>query len=1446
MVMEVQSLGEKRSPIQAKPGKMQRLMTAASAGAIALAAPNVIISPAHAQALPSGCTDAVTTGTPNNANGDFDAGETITCLSPPDPISSITTAVEDITIVVGSDDTATNVSDLADNGIFITGGGTVDIRNAASTVYGEQAGVYLGNTDSISTDLTLVSEGTINSDGLDAVSAVNLGSTNTSISVNNATSADYNGIFAYKSPGAGNLDITATGTVSGGRDGVRAYSSGTGAITISVNAVDAVADGVYVYADAANTGGVSVTATGTIDGVGGGLDITNDGSGSTSVEVVDVYASGSASIGIEVSHYGADLDIDADGTIEAGDAGVEAANNGTGATTISVANVDSGGVGLYVYTAASTTGDVTVTSSGLIDAVDGGVDVTSNGSGSTFVGVVDVYTSGSASTGVRVSSNGVDLEIDADGTIEAGGAGVEAYNNGTGATTVSVTAVDSGDVGVYVYAAASTTDDVTVTASGLIDAVNGGVDVDNNGTGSTFVSVGDVYTSGAVADAVNVSHDGADLEIISTGMLDSGRRGVAATNNGTGATTISVNNIEAAYTGVDLFAASTTTGDVSVTATGTITADRDGVAVSNNGTGATTVSVNAVDSGSIGLNIAAGGSGNGDMSVTATGTIRGDDAGVALRQNGSGSVYANVADVYATTVYGVNIRNYGVDLEFISTGTVDAGTDGLIAENGGTGATTVSVNNVDAGDDGVIVYAGVSTTGDVSLTATGTITAGGAGVEVDNEGTGATVVSVNVVDAGSIGVDVYAGTSNTGDMSVTATGRIDAVGFGVAVSNRGSGSAYVSVADIYASGSGSIGVWANNYGADLEIVSTGTLTASDYGVHAINNGTGATTVSVNNVDSGYTGVEVYAAASTTGDVSVTATGVIDAVDFGLDIDNDGSGSTSVSVVDVYTSGTGSVGIEVTSDGADLDVASTGTVTAGDYGVYAANNGTGATSVSVNNIDAGGAGVQVYAGASTAGDVSVTATGAITSDYNDGVNIENLGTGATTVSVNNVNAGDLGVRVTSGPTTTGDVTITANGDLVSYGDDGVEVRNDGSGALTISVVDVTSIGGIGGDHAVDIDTSGADLTVVSTGTLSAYSDGVNAIHDGTGNVDLRLNNITTVDGDGVDLITISGSSTVDLRVEASGLIDAGGYGVNIINRGTGGTTIEVNNITAGNDGVRARNDVTTTGDLSVTAIGVITAGADGVDVDQEGTGAAIISVNDVTAYDGAGVYVYSGSAADLVSITATGSISAYGTGGGESGVGVLRRYRRGGGQHRRRRHLWRTFWSPCRQRRKWPGLYLGGEHHRRNGGRRQGIGHGCFQRRGHVDRACLRRHQRRLRSKRQRGDGECQRRDGRRPLRRRCRTEFFGNRRRQCDFDWRCLRFRWRYSCAEQCRRRRCGRCDQCDRRERLRHQRLRVVRHRCHGDRACVSDHRQRRLCAERRFRKRGCDDQRCVDFRRR
>ena len=324
----------------------------------------------------------------------------------------------------------------------------------------------------------------------------------------------------------------------------------------------------------------------------------------------------------------------------------------------------------------------------------------------------------------------------------------------------------------------------------------------------------------------------------------------------------------------------------------------------------------------------------------------------------------------------------------------------------------------------------------------------------------------------------------TGDIDETIATNVDdiTVNIGnastVATVNTSSGAGLIVV-----TGNGSLTINMDN--------AASSITGHTYGIYAGNNGNGAFSITATGDVTGTNGDGILAVnfGSAT-DLTINAAAV-SGDGFGIAAGNYGSGTTSITVTDV--TGTKGDGIYARNDGTDLTVTAaavtggtngiaarnfgsgalsitaTGTVTGTDYdGINATNssNGTGLT-INVASVSGGDNGIEALNDGS--GALSITATGDVTGTNGDGINATNSSNG------------------------TG---LTIDVAAVSGGGDGIEARNDGSGALSITATGtVTGTNG----HGINASSNGTDLTVIaeSTAIVEGAITGVYARQNGTG-------------------------------------------------------------------------------------------------------------------------------------------------------------------------------------------------------------------------------------------------------------------------------------------------------------------------------------------------------------
>ena len=352
----------------------------------------------------------------------------------------------------------------------------------------------------------------------------------------------------------GDITIAHNGEIDADGKGINASNSGKGDITVTTGTGSKVTAGGSGI-EASGGGGIEIDHKGEIKADGKGISADNS-SGKGDITVTTGAGSkvtgGEQGIDVLLESAGeGDIRITHRGSIHAGD-GIVAENRATSAEKGNIAitteagstivakgvkeydNIKEDGISANIAEAAST-GAITITHKGEIDADGRGIYATNVGTGAVTV------TTGTGSQ------------------IAAGGDGMEAgFNQATGTGTVTIThkgAIDAGRIGIFTYNYG--TGDVTVTT----------------GPGSQIIARGDASSSGlnasvrgaAATGDVTVLHGG---EIISTGA----EGGIYVSNRNTsdkGTGTVRVTTAEGSK----------------------VTADRQGILVWHRGTGKAYVTV---------------------------------------------------------------------------------------------------------------------------------------------------------------------------------------------------------------------------------------------------------------------------------------------------------------------------------------------------------------------------------------------------------------------------------------------------------------------------------------------------------------------------------------------------------------------------------------------------------------------------------------------------------------------------------------------------------------------------------------------------------------------------------------------------------------------------------------------------------------------------------------
>lgn len=916
---------------------------------------------------------------------------------------------------------------------------------------------------------------------------------------------------------------------------------------------------------------INITSTGaltftddnasSITGAAGGLSATNNGTGP-----ITITASGTvnATLGTGIRAVGG---VSSSGiTIDSATAlglqrGIYARHNGSGQLSITSTGLARGTLfeGIYARTGTASSGlaiEANDTTGGLR-----GIRARHYGSGD--LSVVSTGTArGTALDGLyaRNSAAGGSLTIEANET-EGGLRGIYARNSGSGALSITSTGTARGIAGAGIYARNQGTD-LAIEANIATGGIRG-IDARNNGSGSLAITSTGGAT-GATAEGIYARNQGTDLTI-RTDDSAGGLRGITALNNGSGALSI------------------TSTG----LARGTLL---DGIYARNQGTSLTIESNDA------------------------TGLLRGIDA----RNNGSGAlVIKSTGTATGTLLHGIYARNEGADLtieavdatggqrgifardfgsgvlSITATGTARGTSgEGIFAENSASGiGIIIDANDALAGTpdpDGVLLggYAGINAInrGTAAVPAGSTVTNGLTitanntngeqyGIRAVNEGAGALTITSNGTANSASGTAILGRVYGEGtDLAITAkdaAGRVN----GISALNNGTGALTISSTGAITGTTGS-GIIARTDGRDLTI-GVNDVTGAIYGIYALNSGRGAlsitstglveqTTATSEYMPFGRSGISALNASEGT-DLTIDvndARGVV----FGVRADNSGSG-------DLVIRSTGRIEATGTDAVSNIPLANTG--------ILAFNNTSGRdVTLAVN--DVAGARGGIFVDQLGTGAVSVSSTGTVTGDT--GIEVRNTAaSGPVTIAANNIVAGDAGIRVQHRGR--GDLTITTTGlvEATTLGAYGIRaIQSAADGGLIIDAADVTARG-IGirarnyGSGGISITSSGKITGVTGEGTGS----GIIAQNMTGASGEIRID-VNEVQGGSFGIFATSSDNLI--AVTAKGDVTSEGIGVSVA--GGAGTAIDVTNVTGVTSGISARN--VGPGTIAITASGDVTA------------------------------------------------------------------------------------------------------------------------------------------------------------------------------------------------------------------------------------------------------------------
>ncbi len=758
----------------------------------------------------------------------------------------------------------------------------------------------------------------------------------------------------------------------------------TGAGTASVTE----ADGVSVSGTSGG-GALSVTSTGTVTvgaalttgaAAGGGIAI----SGAVTVNGTVTVGAGKITL---AGSTAATSDVDINNAVTANGAAItiSAPRNVTVGGT--VATTTSGNITVTGDSDANGTGGVQVEAAGLIDALG---DVTLSGSDVNGTGAIDA---------VVIDSDGGTVQVEADGNVT--------IQDGTGAPATSTTVIN----GLVQRGGAAT-------GSILIQAKD---DV-------TFGADGDVVQNAAAATTTTITADNGAAASLGGVTMNTG----TVINGGSGTITITADDTV------------TLTGLVTNNATAaavTITVATGGVADAGN----TTTDISAA-SGGVNITATAGvGVGNAIETTANTLTVSTTNTGIEIAEtNGLTALSLNAGTGNVTLTVGGAVTDADATDDIIGTTatiTSTAGDFGTNANKIDTNVTNLNASSTAAGNIFIDETSGlsslnISTTGNVTLTAAGSITDTDGAQDISGA-----AVSVTL-STGSFGASANNIQTTAGDLTVnTSAGNgtiwvTEADGLTELALNAGTGDVNLTVT---ANGVASADAgFTDIVGTNAVVTLNGAGGAFGAAGNAIGTAVASLSVSTNNGDQFITesnGLTALNLSAGTGDISLTAAGSI--------IDSDGA--TDVASDDFTVSAGGAITAATNVNTTTVTTTAAGSVT------LTETNAITVTSATVANgsfsLTAGGA---------------ITAT-AITSTTDNDANDISLTTTAGNIQLGNVNAG-----------ASGDITVTAAASITDDGD---------AAATDLTADDVILVASGGSIGSVNFETAIANLEGSATGAVT---------------------------------------------------------------------------------------------------------------------------------------------------------------------------------------------------------------------------------------------------------------------------------------------------------------------------------------------------------------------------
>ena len=857
---------------------------------------------------------SITNGTvtlPNNGN-DLTNTATIQVKSGDVTITNNGTGKAQIGGSITNDDGNTTVANKGTNLIYTgtidnTGGNTTvtntnnvahiygDITNKGGDIIISNSGSFTEITSAITNDTLTDSESITSGSIYISNSNGNLNITNTA-SISN-TSRDENESITIANAG---VNLTINGTVKSLNKGdIEITNTGSGIATLN-NEISAAAGDISI--DNSNTGKLYTTANADIKTGNGNIEITNSSADGSDIRGAITGEQGN----ITITNNNGNLDITSvitqnyiNGTSNGMISIINAENAGAVDINTTITNwgagvTDNGQTTAILIDNKSTTDGITVKNA--ISARVGDIIINNAADDMTVIGAISNTENGN----ISITNGGVDLTNTADIVNTKGN--VSLTNNGTGKAQIggsvtnssgNTTITNAGTNLIYTGTIDNTGGSTTVTNANNIahiygDITNKGGDIIIANSGS-FTEITSAITNDTLADSetitsgsIHISNSDGNLNITNTaaisntssyetesitianagdnltinGTVKSLNKGdIEITNSGAGATTIT--NVISTVTG-DIDIQSSNTG--ALTISGDITDNKGDITISNTATDKGTSLSGQILAGEGNIKID-----NTSDQLTVSGSVTDNNGNIDITNNGDNGTEFTAASTVTNVQGNTTITNNAGDLTVANGAKITNTVSGDIkAENNG-GKFSIA---------GLLKHFGlgnvtVTNTGDdeLEIATTGVVEATSGNIDIQNSNDGALDVKgaitnangkidiTNISNDGTVFTSTSTVTNVQGDTTITNNAGDLTVANGAQITNTVSG-------DINAENNGGkfsiagllkhfgLGnIFAKNTGNDkLEITSTGIVEAANGNIDIQNSNTGSLDISGNVID----------------------------------------------------------------------------------------------------------------------------------------------------------------------------------------------------------------------------------------------------------------------------------------------------------------------------------------------------------------------------------------------------------------------------------------------------------------------------------------------------------------------------------------------------------------------------------------------------------------------